>query len=138
MLRGRKPKPDHLRVVAGTDRPCVRRGEGPKFEAAAGALPPPAFMKSKDARAEWNRLVPMLQANKLLTDADMTALVHLCQLHGAIVALYRKDCEPTAAQLSQLRIYLAEFGLTPASRTRVGGTGSGEKKNRFTGHGKPT
>jgi phage terminase small subunit len=64
----------------------------------------------------WRRLVPVLVARQVLTDADSEALCVLVKL--------RADFEENAAafnsaKLAQLRMLLAEFGLTPASRARV-------------------
>ena len=79
----------------------------------------------------WEKLTGLFQPIALLTEADLTALGHLCNAHGDLLKLYRAGMEPTAAQYSQMRYILAEFGLTPASRSKVKPSGSGKPQNAF-------
>ncbi|NUO63940.1 MAG: P27 family phage terminase small subunit [Gemmatimonadaceae bacterium] len=122
-------KPRAFKLLQGTDRKDRRQPE-PEFPTLDDA-PPPAWLLNDDARAEWNRLVGLLVPTRVLTEADITALGHLCNLHGECLRLYRASIAPHAATLTQLRLYLAEFGMTPASRGRAQPAGSGQPKNKF-------
>ena len=122
-------KPRALKVLQGTNRPSRDRPE-PEFP-PADDVQQPDWLSSPDAVAEWKRLVPLLKATRVLTQGDLTTLGHLCNLHGDCVKLYRAGLSPLAAQLTQLRLYLAEFGLTPASRAKAAPAGAGKKANPF-------
>lgn len=123
-------KPRALKLLQGTDRKDRRTPEPeyPELDAAA----PPDWLTSPDAIAEWKRLEGLLTATRVLTTADVTALGHLCNLHGECLRLYRANIAPHAATLTQLRLYLAEFGMTPASRGRARPSGSDQPKNKFS------
>lgn len=91
-----------------------------------------------EAKAEWFRIVPELQAAKLLKLVDRAALAAYCQLwsrwvmaEGVIAekgmtydanGLLKVNPAVRIAQdsLSMMKSYLVEFGFTPASRSRVG------------------
>lgn len=97
---------------------------------------PPAWMNNKYATELWNKLVPLLMTANSLTIADLDALGHLCRLHGSVVRDYERDVEPTAAILTQLRLYFESFGLTSASRNRVKKTTGEKQKNKFSNNSK--
>lgn len=122
-------KPRQLKVIEGTLR-RDRDYPEPEFPVVEGARPPD-WLNGPEALAEWDRLTALLESSRVLTQADLTALAHLCNLHGACVKLYRAGMEPTAAQLTQLRLMLAEFGLTPASRSKAGTAAPKDQKNPF-------
>lgn len=124
-------KPRSLKVLEGTLRPARDYPEPDFNTVSADEASPPDWLSTADAVAEWNRLVTLLTASRVLAEGDMTALGHLCNLHGNCVRLYRANMEPTAAQLTQLRLLSAEFGLTPSSRSKAGTVGDGAKKNPF-------
>ena len=92
----------------------------------------------KDARKEWRRLVPILLRMRVLTEADGYALANLCQAYSTMAKAQRKlndtglllktpsgyvqqspllsvvnTCVETITKLCR------EFGLTPASRSRL-------------------
>jgi P27 family predicted phage terminase small subunit len=90
------------------------------------------------AREEWVRVVPELQRLGILTVADEKALACYCQAYGrlrlaeAIIAskgmtfttpngFVQKRPEVTIAReaMQLMKAFAAEFGLTPASRTRL-------------------
>jgi P27 family predicted phage terminase small subunit len=112
-MRGRKPemKPDQ--------------------EAVKEARPAPAWL-SKEAKAEWRRVMPILIERRILTDADLGILESYCVATGIVREAQRllsKDGlvlegkrHPAfgmmnAAQTNQ-RLCAAELGLTPVSRSR--------------------
>lgn len=126
MMRGRKP---HLEIVRG----------------AIEDLPAPDFM-TEDAKAEWNRIVPILGRRKILTEADLGGLENYCmaiglvremereiQKLGAIQKVYKVDkdgnsllvsCRKNPAisiqsdAMTRARLLGAELGATPVSRSR--------------------
>ena len=88
------------------------------------------------ARREWTRMTDLLAASELLTVVDGAMLFHYCELHGATEliksTLARVRGHSIAAEqlrarlISQarqhrqvIRMYLTEFGLSPAARSRV-------------------
>jgi P27 family predicted phage terminase small subunit len=91
-----------------------------------------------DAKKEWRRLVKILMRMRVLTEADGMALASLCQTWSTMTKAQQKlnetgmllktpsgyvqqsplisivnSCTETVTRLSR------EFGLTPASRTRI-------------------
>ncbi len=127
----RQRKPHGMKVLHGTDRPDRDKAE-PEFPVIECEIDPPDWLCGPDAVNEWRRIVALLLPTRVLTDGDVTALGHLCNLHHACVTLYRAKLQPHAATLTQLRLYLAEFGMTPASRSKANPVGGGQKKNPFT------
>ena len=129
-------KPASLKVVAGTNR--VDRPELPKVE-----LPPidhvpvaPDWLPNAHGVTEWNRLAPILVANKLLTEGGLSALGMLCALHGKIVQLYAAGEAPNANMIGQWRSLTNDFGLTPAAQGKVRAMGAEPVGNKFASRGK--
>ena len=106
-------------------------------------LPCPDFLKN-EAKAEWERLAPTLANQGVLTAWDRAALVAYChqwalymEINGAIKALLIKTIAGDARQnplirmrketLEQLIRLAQEFGLTPATRSRVERIEKGEE-----------
>ena len=132
-------KPTSLKVVAGTDRPC-RRPESALVEMPAlDHIPdPPDWLPNAHAVKEWQRLAPILTANKLLTEAGLSALGQLCALHGKVVQLYAAGEAPVASMVAQLRGLMNDFGLTPVAQGKVKAGGDETKAgNKFAGLAKP-
>lgn len=135
MPRPRKPNP--LKVVAGTDRPD-RVQVVVDLPLASDVPAAPDWLPNAHAVKEWDRLAPILHANRLLTEAGLSALGQLCALHGKVVQLYAAGEAPVASMVSQLRGLLNDFGLTPVAQGKVRPNGNTEKPgNAFTALGKP-
>jgi phage terminase small subunit len=117
---------NHLKALRGTDRPDRMREE-PEFPAVSGETPPPDWLTSPEAVAEWRNKVKLLSEAGVLTEASLTPLAHYCNMHAAAVRQWRAGMNPTAAELTQLRLMATEFGFTPASASKAGG-GGGKKK----------
>jgi P27 family predicted phage terminase small subunit len=132
---GPPPKPTALRVIQGTAnrRPSNRREARPE----PGIPTCPAHLDAV-ARAEWKRIAPQLHEADLLTQIDRSALAVYCaawsdwiaarkalEEHGA--TFVRRTGAPslspyvTIANVAMKTMLnaLAEFGMTPASRTRI-------------------
>ena len=129
-------KPTRLKVVAGTDQPCRRAPDPVELPAIDAAPAAPGWLPNAHAVNEWNRLTPILCANKLLTEAGLSALGQLCALHGKIVQLYAAGEAPSASQIGTLRNLMNDFGLTPVAQGKVKPGAETEKGNRFAKNGK--
>ena len=137
-MRGRKPKPDALKALAGNPgkRPLNQLAPNPEDLAD---LSPPAWLPDS-AMIVWDELAPHLARVRLLTVLDVEALAHGCvaiaQYRAAVKAmdgdkrvLYRPN-ENAPVQLhpamivqsmasKQIARVFSEFGLTPSARTRI-------------------
>lgn len=138
--RGPPPKPTALKVIAGNPgkKPLNQREPKPQ----QGTPHCPAWL-SPEARKVWKRLVPQLRAMRVLTVVDADALAAYCHTyvrwrdaeeflsnHGMVYPIRddqnRVKCMQQFPQVAisrnlllVLRAYQQEFGLTPASRSRI-------------------
>lgn len=131
----RPKKPHGLKVVAGTARPDR---DGPPLVDLPGVSEVPEapdWMPNAHAIKEWNRLAPILHANKLLTEAGLSTLGQMCALHGKLVQLWAAGEAPNASMLSQYRGLANDFGLTPVAQGKVRPHGEITPKNEFSEFG---
>jgi P27 family predicted phage terminase small subunit len=134
--RGRKPKPNALKVFLGT-----AKGQ-PKREPSApiGVPPMPDRLKADpNAVAKWQELVPLLTQIGTLTTGDGECLATLCEVYaaaqtcllelratGPVIHTDLGGIKPNPAGslyrgLVSLQLSLmTEFGLSPSSRVRLG------------------
>ena len=132
MTQGRKRVPRALHVLKGNAKKARQRKE-PNFPVVT-ELSAPDWLVGPDARSEWDRLVGLLRPTRVLTEGDVANLGHYCNLHAELVRRYRTWLDPeaaseevTAPMIAQLRMFASEFGLTPASRSKVApAEGAGE------------
>lgn len=136
LMAGRIPTPTALKIMQGN--PGKRAL--PKDEPKPTEIEPTRPGKlSERAHAEWDRLAPILQRMRVLTEADGAALGMLCadiaeleeitaeiEKTGKVIKNKRSGAirlNPLIALQSQLNqrvtTGLREFGLSPASRTKV-------------------
>jgi P27 family predicted phage terminase small subunit len=134
-MRGRKPKPTHLKAITGNPGKHPLNPHEPRPGISVPECPPEL---SEAAKREWQRLVGELASLNLLTNFDRAALAAYC---GAY-ALWAEATEaiqkfgvmvksPTGFPIQspyvsianrQAEIMLrisAEFGFTPAARGRI-------------------
>ncbi len=106
---------------------------------------PPAWL-SKDAAAEWKRVLPLLVERRILTTADLGSLENYCaaigqvreaerhiQQHGIVFEAFKETADGSTVSLGMkrnpavgvqtsamtlARLLAAELGLTPVSRSR--------------------
>ena len=140
-IRGRKTKPTALKVLEGNP------GKRPLNDREP--VPPKATLKCPawflpEAKKEWKRLAPALEAMGVLTMADLTAFEGYCQAyarwkeaeafitqHGSIFQTpsgYVQQVPQVSIAQQNLKImqsFCSEFGLTPATRARIIAGGSG-------------
>lgn len=133
--RGPQPKPTESKLLEGT----FRKDRAPKNEArpAIEAPPCPEWLDD-DARAEWDRIVPQLLSLRLLSQPDLAELVGYCLAFSEVAYCTRfitangrtverpgqtPAARPEVAMLykalEKLRQYASDFGMSPASRSRV-------------------
>lgn len=127
----RSNKPTALHVLQGTDRPDRQKAGEPRPPEVVGT---PVCPPGLDAygRQKWNQRAPMLAQLGLLTEADLDLFAAYCDTYAqwrrAATALrklrpsdedYRKVAVTVEKARTDLRLIGAEFGLSPASRSRL-------------------
>lgn len=117
----RPRKPNHLKVISGTDQPCrMDLPELGKFEVVEEFPAAPQTL-NPDGAGMWNTLGPQLQANRLLTVVDLYALQQLCYCWQRHIVKQKAGMDITASEDNALKGLYAEFGLTPRARQAVAG-----------------
>lgn len=137
-MEGRPPKPTALKVLEGNrgHRPINDTEPHPTF----GAPTCPKWLTG-EAKREWRRIVPELEAAGMISKVDRVALTGYCQTYARwrkaeteiqqsfiyefmdIDFKMKRKVKPEVAiaidSLSQVRQFCIEFGLTPSSRSRM-------------------
>jgi P27 family predicted phage terminase small subunit len=132
-MPGRRPKPTALKELEGSR--IRRRGDEPQ----PGGIPKCPQHLDADAKKEWRRISRELLSLGLLTSIDRAALAAYCaawsrwitaevnvQKFGAVIKS-PKSGFPIAnpyvgianTAMTNMRAFLIEFGMTPASRSRL-------------------
>lgn len=141
--RGPPPQPTNLRVLNGNPSKRPLPANEPRPKPIAPKCP---SWLDKEAKAEWKRIAPELDRLGLLTQIDASAMAAYCQAYSrwkqAEIALNKhgtvfKTPNGYIQQLPQVAIaqkyskimreFCQEFGLTPASRTRINTQKLGEE-----------
>lgn len=109
------------------------RGTKPQLvvdNGAMGAISAPASWLSKEAKAEWQRVMPGLIERRILTDADLGSLENYCIAQGRVREVegnlsgklapddWAKLVRTQDKAMQTARQLAAELGLTPVSRSR--------------------
>ena len=136
-LRGPPKKPTGLRQAGR--RTSIPHPEPPPARPAC-----PAWL-SKDAKVEWRRVVPLLEALGLLTNMDRAVLANYCESwaewvqyaaqvrqYGAVLPIKRKDGSTELVQSPYVKLAEAardrmmraavQFGFSPSSRSNIRAT----------------
>ena len=135
--RGPRAKPTNLKILQGNPGRRPLNDSEPQYGLSADNLKPPPYL-STYAKKEWKRIVPLLQKNKLLTDADITMLAAYCQAYGRFVeaeklirangyttltdkgnVIQRPEVGIANKAMEEMLKFGREFGLTPSSRTQL-------------------
>lgn len=135
MKPGTKPKPTALRRLDGNPG---KRGYNPDEPQPPEGMPDCPPHLSGHARDEWDRLCPVLHEMGVVTVVDRAVLAAYCQAWGRWVEAEEKLKEtPTLVrtpsgyvqqspwlgvanrQSEIMGRYMAELGITPASRSRI-------------------
>lgn len=109
----------------------------PKHEKAPSKSEPPAYL-SELAKAEWRRMYPVLRNCGVLTVADLSGFEAYCVAFGIMQEAAERvsageltttapngqeqphPCVSIVKQyLLVVKAFLAEYGLTPSSRSRI-------------------
>ena len=133
-MAGRRPKPSAIKALAGN--PGKRRAN--PDEPKPDGIPSCPDHLDDAAKAEWNRISSELAGLGLLTSVDRAALAAYCsswsrwltaeehiRKHGLVLKapsgypIQSPYLSIANTALDQLRKFLIEFGLTPASRSKV-------------------
>lgn len=140
MKPGRIPEPTKLKILRGNPgcRALNQLEPTPRTD-----TPRCPRWLDKDARTKWRQLIPELKRMGVLTIVDGDALAAYCQIwarwkeaelfiqkHGPVVAIKHKDGSLKYLQqvpqvaiartlLQLLNRFQQEFGMTPASRSRI-------------------
>lgn len=148
MAGGRKRKPDHLKVLSGTDQKCRMNEDAPA--ANPGMANPPAWLDTRAAE-HFSRLSAILHGMGIASpdDVDMLAALSSRLEEIEILTAVIEDAGRTYEQrdergqvkmirarpevamrneaLRHAQSLLAEFGLSPAARAKVKAGGKGEE-----------
>jgi P27 family predicted phage terminase small subunit len=136
--RGAKPVPTNTKALRGTVRADRGNAHEPEPKSDVPACPSDL---SAEAKREWRRVTKELAPLGLLTRIDRAALAAYCQAwatwieaqaalrqYGVIIKSpsgypMQSPCLVVANKaFEQMRLMLAEFGMSPRSRTRVHAT----------------
>jgi len=134
-VRGRKPTPTKLRILRGNPgKRALNRNE----PTPAAEIPEPPAHLNATALEEWDRIAPVLLEQGLLTALDRAGLAAYCVAYARWI-----DAEENVRKLGvlvkspngfpvhspylavanrameQMQRLLAEFGMSPSSRSRV-------------------
>ncbi|WP_256846924.1 phage terminase small subunit P27 family [Paenibacillus sp. Pae108] len=140
--RGPNKKPTELKLLQGTYRPDRAPENEPKPDKPSTVPDPPSYLDPV-AKKEWRRLAPELIRLGLLTVADLVAFETYCLAYGRLVAATKSlkkaksmfheytnkagatnfVSRPEIAVIQKeslvIKAFCAEFGLSPAARTRM-------------------
>lgn len=132
--RGPPPKPSKLKKLQGTYR--KDRAAARELVAKPGVPPRPTWLNA-EGKAEWDRVVPQLEALGILAVIDQSMLADYCTAHALAVNATKKyqregmtikvngqlQKHPAVKIAQEARAQAArlagEFGLSPSSRTRI-------------------
>ncbi len=129
-------KPPALKAISGTSRPDRDSGAVVDLPLVSEYPNPPDWLPNHFAVEEWHRVVPILMANKLLTEAALSAVGHMCALDGKLRQEYAAGITPTGSLLSILRGYQNDFGLTAVSQGKVKVGNESAVGNKFASNGR--
>src|SRR5262245_28072001 len=78
---GRRPQPTRLRVLRGNPgrRPLNQNEPAPPPATPDFDQPPPELSADPRASAEWTRVAPMLRVCGVISNAERSSLIALCQ-----------------------------------------------------------
>jgi len=137
---GRRPKPTAIKRLEGNPGKRPLNKHEPQPGKLVNADCPTVIANDKYARAEWERIAPVLVGMGVLTEADLTALAVYCRTCGEYWrAIEQMDREGGPLYVSpktgyamvsplfsvaqrcadQMRRLMVEFGLTPAARVKL-------------------
>lgn len=128
-MAGRPRKPTELHVISGAaakhpDRMRDRENEPVSEGVDLRDAPAPEHLPEALASI-WEEVAGLLHA-RVASAADLIALEALVRLVGVM-----RSGQAVAADYARLQAYLGEFGMTPASRSKVAQSKAPEAKRGF-------
>lgn len=130
----RKKDPDNVKQLRATERPDRMNPDAVDFESVEQKPDAPSYLDVR-AKGYWDRIVPILISKRVLSVADLEALEVMCSLYGKVRQMVEAGVDISSALVTQLRLYQAEFGLTPVSRTKIAQGSDKPKNNPFANNG---
>lgn len=132
---GRKRTDPNLKMIAGTDRPDREPQNAPEFDRISDFPEAPLHLNI-DGIQMWDNLGPQLVNTRVLQVVDLYPLEQLCVAWQMFRKKAKADMEITASEHQALKALFSEFGMTPASRSKV--TAQNEKNigNKFLTNGR--
>jgi len=124
-MPGRKKLPTKLKELKGTARAHRENPNEPEPEVC---VPDPPGHLSSVARAEWDRITRELVNIGIISLLDRATLAMICQTWGRILELeieirekgiVSPEMKALDREYEKFRKLAPEFGLTPASRSKV-------------------
>ncbi len=134
-MPGPAPKPTQLKRLAGN--PGKRRLNEREPQPQAGRVTCPRWLPL-EAKREWRRVAPELRRLGLLTCVDRLALAGYCMAYArwrqandvltdegltfvtpSGYVQQRPEVAIANKSLAEMKAFAQEFGMTPASRTRI-------------------
>jgi P27 family predicted phage terminase small subunit len=153
--KGPRPQPTKLKLLKGNPGKRALNKSEPQTPVAPEIARPPVWLHEL-AKAEWEVVAPILHGLGLLTEADLTFFAAYCQSYarwreaeewigankGGTIVLRDKDGKvrsvvraPQAiaaqAALADMNRFGSQFGLSPSSRTSIGGAEPAKPENEF-------
>lgn len=129
---GRPRKQANLKAISGTIQPCRSVPEDVQYETIDELPTAPDWLPNAHAVKEWDKLVRILHASNVLTEACLSPLEMMCALRGKIVQLYHAGETPSASLINALNAMQAGFGLPPSAYGKIKPSSDGkEKTNKF-------
>lgn len=135
MTQGRKPTAPNLKVLSGTNRPDREPADAPEYDLIEDFPKAPQHLNT-DGVEMWDSLGKQLVAARVLQVVDLFSLEQLCFAWQCFRKKAKAEMEATAAETTALKSLFSEFGMTPASRSKVASGGEKPKGNKFSGNGK--
>ncbi len=158
MAAGRPATPTELRKLSGSHPERINRREA-RFRKVESVTAPKIVSSNPDAFEEFNRVLPELIENGLLTRANLMIFASYCLAYAYWVAALRdveergrtleepvfardgaltghkEKANPAIAQAHQwslaMKAHAVEFGMTPAASTKVQADPNPERKASF-------
>lgn len=135
-MKGRKNKPTAIKKLEGNIHKERMNEYEPKLDLS---IPVPPNHLTAVAKREWRRVSPILFKAGVLSEADRSALAAYCDAYalwvyssnklkkrGSMIQTSPNGYEQQSAwvsirkqALADMHKFLTEFGMTPASRTRI-------------------
>jgi hypothetical protein len=132
-MSGPGKKLPQLKIISGTVRGDREAPAGLEVDPLDAIPAPVDWLPNVHAVNEWKRLAPILVANKILAEADLSTFGHMCALHGKMVQLWAAGEAPTGHMIAQYNALASAFGLSAAWRGKVKPIGADkEQGNKFS------